>query len=266
MNFTQKSFAIFLAVLFLVFSHAKMAMADYVIGADDALRIAVYGYDDLKTETRVSADGRISFPLVGEVSVAGKTTFEVEHELANLLKTGGFIIDPQVTVVVTEFKSQQISVLGQVQKPGRYGLEASNTLVDILAMAGGITDAGDERVVVAHRNQGSVTKQEINLRDMLDPTKKTDLVPVQQGDIIYIPKAPMFYIYGEVQRPGSYRIEPKLTIAQAISLGGGLTNRGTDRDILVKRTTEKAGVQNIEVKLTDLVQKDDVIVIDERWF
>ncbi|WP_394754521.1 polysaccharide export protein EpsE [Crenothrix sp.] len=266
MNFTQKSFAIFLAVFILMAMHVKMAFADYVIGADDALRIAVYGYEDLKTETRVSTDGRISFPLVGEVSVAGKTTFEVEHELASMLKSGGFILDPQVTVAVTEFKSQQVSVLGQVHKPGRYGLEAANTLVDVIAMAGGITDLGDEKAVVAHRNAGSITKQEINLREILESTKKTDLLPVQQGDIIYIPKAPMFYIYGEVQRSGSYRIEPKLTVAQAISLGGGLTTRGTERDIIIKRSTEKVGIQNIEVKLTDLVQKDDVIVIDERWF
>jgi polysaccharide biosynthesis/export protein len=266
MNFTQKSFAMFLAVLFLMVVQIKIAVADYVIGADDALRITVYGYEDLKTETRVSTDGRISFPLVGEVTVAGKTNFEVEHELATMLKSGGFILDPQVTVMVTEFKSQQVSVLGQVHQPGRYGLDAANTLVDIIAMAGGITDLGDERAIVAHRNSGAVTKQEINLREVLESTKKTDLLPVQQGDIIYIPKAPMFYIYGEVQRSGSYRIEPKLTVAQALSLGGGLTTRGTERGLIIKRASEKFGVQNIEVKLTDLVQKDDVIVVDERWF
>jgi polysaccharide biosynthesis/export protein len=266
MNFTQKSFAMFLAVFFLMAASVKMALADYVIGADDALRIMVYGYEDLKTETRVSTDGRISFPLVGEVSVAGKTTFEVEHELAGLLKSGGFIIDPQVTVLITEYKSQQISILGQVHKPGRYGLEAANSLVDVIAMAGGITDLGDEKAIVAHRTAGAVTKQEVNLRDVLEMSNKTELLPIQQGDIIYVPKAPMFYIYGEVQRPGSYRIEPKLTVAQALSLGGGLTTRGTERGILIKRTTQKAGIQNLEVKLTDLLQKDDVIVVDERWF
>jgi polysaccharide export outer membrane protein len=274
MNFTQKSFAMFLAVFFLMVVQVKTAQAEYVIGADDALRIMVYGYEDLKTETRVSTDGRISFPLIGEVSVAGKTTFETERELARLLKSGGFIIDPQVTVMVTEYKSQQVSVLGQVHKPGRYNLESANTLVDVIAMAGGITDLGDEKVIVARRssegaitsNIGSITRQEVNLREVFESSKKTELLPVQQGDIIYIPKASMFYIYGEVQRPGSYRIEPKLTVAQALSLGGGLTVRGTERDIIIKRTTEKTGIQNIDVKLTDLVQKEDVIVIDERWF
>jgi polysaccharide export outer membrane protein len=274
MNFTQKSFAMFLAVFFLMVVQVKTAQAEYVIGADDALRIMVYGYEDLKTETRVSTDGRISFPLIGEVSVAGKTTFETERELARLLKSGGFIIDPQVTVMVTEYKSQQVSVLGQVHKPGRYNLESANTLVDVIAMAGGITDLGDEKVIVARRssegaitsNIGSITRQEVNLREVFESSKKTELLPVQQGDIIYIPKASMFYIYGEVQRPGSYRIEPKLTVAQALSLGGGLTVRGTERDIIIKRTTEKTGIQNIDVKLTDLVHKDDVIVIDERWF
>ncbi|SJM94568.1 polysaccharide export protein EpsE [Crenothrix polyspora] len=274
MNFTQKSFAMFLAVFFLMAMQIKTASADYVIGADDALRIMVYGYEDLKTETRVSTDGRISFPLIGEVIVAGKTTFETERELARLLKSGGFIIDPQVTVMITEYKSQQVSVLGQVHSPGRYNLDSANTLVDVIASAGGITDLGDEKVIVAHRspagdvtsNVGAITRQVVNLREIFESTKKTDLLPVQQGDIIYIPKAPMFYIYGEVQHPGSYRVESKLTVAQALSLGGGLTNRGTERDMVIKRTTEKMGVQTIDVKLTDLVQKDDVIVIDERWF
>jgi polysaccharide biosynthesis/export protein len=267
MKVTQKLFALVLGVLFLLVGQAKIASADYAIGPDDSLRITVYGYDDIKTETRVSADGRITFPLVGEVQVAGKSTFEVERELASLLVKGGFILDPQVNVMVLDYKSQQVSVLGQVGKPGRYALESASTLVDLIAMAGGITELGSDKALIARRNKaGEVTKQEIDLRHMLESSEKTQLVAMQQGDIVYVPKAPMFYVYGEVQKPGSYRIDPDLTVAQAISLGGGLTPRGTERGIVVKRSDKNGKVLDIDVELNDIVQKDDVLLIDERWF
>jgi polysaccharide biosynthesis/export protein len=267
MKVTQKLFALVLGVLFLLVGQAKIAMADYAIGPDDSLRITVYGYDDIKTETRVSADGRITFPLVGEVKVAGKSTFEVEHELASLLIKGGFILDPQVNVMVLDYKSQQVSVLGQGGKPGRYALESASTLVDLIAIAGGITEIGSDKALIARRNKtGEITKQEVDLRHMLESPEKAQLVAMQQGDIIYVPKAPMFYVYGEVQKPGSYRIESDLTVAKAISLGGGLTPRGTERGIVVKRSDKNGKVLDINIELNDAVQKDDVLLIDERWF
>ncbi|MEQ1558614.1 MAG: polysaccharide export protein EpsE [Methyloglobulus sp.] len=267
MKVMQKMVAVILGILFLLIGQAKMASADYAIGPDDSLRITVYGYDDIKTETRVSADGRITFPLVGEVQVAGKSTFEVERELASLLIKGGFILDPQVTVMVMDYKSQQVSVLGQVGKPGRYALESASTLVDLIAMAGGITPLGDDKALIARKNAaGEVTKQEIDLRQMLESSEKAQLFAMQQGDIVYVPKAPMFYIYGEVLKPGSYRIEPKLSVAQALSLGGGLTPRGTERGIMVKRSDKNGKITEIDVELSDTVQKDDVILVDERWF
>jgi polysaccharide export outer membrane protein len=266
MNVPKKSFAIFLGLFFLIAGQIEIAVADYAIGPDDTVRITVYGYDDLKTENRVSATGRITFPLVGEVEVAGKSASEIERDLAALLIKGGFIIDPQVNVRVVNYKSQEVSVLGQVNKPGRYILDSASTLVDVIAMAGGVSNVGDEKAIVTRQNKGTITKQEFNLQKLLQSAESKELVAMQQGDIIYIPKAPMFYIYGEVQKPGGYRLEPKLTVAQALSLGGGLTVRGTERGIIIKRSLDNGENQSRDASLSDLVQKDDVVFVDERLF
>jgi polysaccharide export outer membrane protein len=262
----QSKHAVLLVFLLMVFGFAGTATADYVIGADDALQIKVYGYDDLATQTRVSSNGRISFPLIGEVSVGGQSTFEAENKIAQLLSKGGFIKDPQVTVTVLEYKSQQVSVLGQVNKPGLYPLESKSSLVDVLAMAGGISQLGDYRAIVTRNSQGKTTKQEIDLRNALEFPEKSPLIAIEKGDVIYIPKAPVFYIQGEVMRAGVYALEPKMTVSQALSLGGGLSLKGTLRGIVIERHDADGKPKTIDVELHDPVLKDDVVVFKERLF
>jgi polysaccharide export outer membrane protein len=246
---------------------SKATAADYSIGANDLLRITVFGYDDMKTETRVSADGRITFPLIGEVSVAGKSTSEVEQKLASLLVRGDFIADPQVSVMVLEFKSQQVTVLGQVNKPGRYALDSASTLADLIAMAGGVNPAGDDRVILTRRNElGETTVQEVDLRKILESLEKAEQIKMRQGDIVYVRKVPVFYIYGEVTKAGAYTLEPALSVAQALSLGGGLTPRGSRSGIVITRTDKKGKAEEIDAEMTDAVQKGDVIFVGERWF
>jgi polysaccharide biosynthesis/export protein len=254
-----------LALLLLVNAFVGIAKADYVIGADDALQIKVYGYEDLAVETRVSGDGHITYPLIGEVDVGGQTIFEAETKIAGLLTSGEFIKDPQVTVTVLEYKSQQVSVLGQVNKPGLYPLESQSTLLDVIAMAGGVSQLGDDRVVITRHKDNKAEKHEVDLRLALEFPDNAKLLTVEKGDVIYVPKAPMFYIQGEVQRPGAYRLEPKMTVAQALSLGGGLTLRGTTNGVEIQRHGE-ANTQNVDAEMTDAVIKDDVVVFEERLF
>jgi polysaccharide biosynthesis/export protein len=242
------------------------ASAADIIGPDDLLRIAVYGHDDLKTETRVAADGRLTFPLIGEVVATGKSSIELERVLAAKLSEGGFIHSPQVSVVVLEHVSQYVSVLGYVNKPGRYPLESSNSIVDVIAMAGGVSEAGDKKVLLTRIVDSIQQKFELNLRDYLENPEITPAFKMQQGDSVYVPKAPMFYIYGQVQRPGGYPLEPDLSIVKALSIGGGLTPRGTESGIIVKRKDAKGVLQEIEVELVSEVLKDDVIYVGERWF
>ncbi|MEQ1635273.1 MAG: polysaccharide export protein EpsE [Methylococcales bacterium] len=262
----MKKIGIILRVLLLFICFIKGVNAEYLIGADDALSIKVYGYDDLITETRVSENGLIVFPLIGEVKIGGKSTLEASRTIAQLLGNGGFIKNAQVTVVVLDYKSQQVSVLGQVNKPGQYTLEVPRTLVDVIAMAGGISILGEDRVIITRHVNDKTVKEEIDLRKILEFPEASKVVTIEKGDVVYVPKAPMFYIHGEVQKPGSFRLEPNMTIAQAVSVGGGITPRGTLNDIEVARHSQNGTTKTITVKLTDRVLKDDVIVIDERLF
>jgi polysaccharide export outer membrane protein len=216
-------------VAFLVLLPIQQSNAVNNIGPDDILRISVYGYEDLKTETRVSTDGRITFPLIGEVAAGGKSTRELEEAIAARLIDDG-------------------------------------SIVDLIAMAGGINDEGDSKVVVTRTVDGKPQKQELNLRVYLEAGENIAPFKMQQGDVVYVPKAPMFYIYGEVQKPGGYRIEPGLSVVKALSIGGGLTLRGTENGIVIKRKTESGALQEIDAELGDTVLKDDVIYIGERWF
>ncbi len=256
----------YLLLMVLLLSPVPQTMAAYNIGPDDLLRISVFGYEDLKTESRVSADGKITFPLIGEIVAGGKSSMELEEAIAVRLIEGGFIHDAQVTVTIAEHISQQVSVLGYVNRPGRYPLDSNSSIVDLIAMAEGIAPLGDHKAVVTRIVDGKPQKHELNLRAYLEDQSGTTPFKMQQGDQVYVPKAPMFYIYGEVQHPGGYPIEPQTSVLKALSIGGGLTLRGTDNGIVVKRKTENGALQETDVELADPVLKDDVIYVGERWF
>lgn len=252
--------------LILLLGLVQTASAEYVIGTGDALSIKVYGYEDLTTETRVAENGLIVFPLIGEVTIGGKSTLEAGRTIAQKLTSGGFIKNAQVTVVVLDYKSQQVSVLGQVNRPGQFALEVPNTLQEVIAMAGGINTLGEDRAIITRNSNGKIVKEEVDLHQMLEYPETSKVITIGKGDIVYIPKAPLFYIHGEVQKPGSFRLEPRMTVAQAISVGGGITPRGTLRDITIERRDANGQIKKINVNLNDLIMKDDVVVVDERLF
>jgi polysaccharide export outer membrane protein len=236
------------------------------LGPDDVIRISVYGYDDLKTETRVSADGRITFPLIGEVPVSGKSNMELEESIAVRLIEGGFIHDAQVSVTVLEHVSQQVSVLGYVNKPGRYPLDSNSSVVDLIAMAGGISELGGDKLLVTRLVEDKPQQMELKLPTVISQTQPLPSFKMQQGDTVYVPKAPMFYIYGEVKNPGEYPLRQDLSVVKALSIGGGLTLRGTENGIVVKRKDASGHLQEIDVEPNTPILQDDVIYIDERWF
>jgi polysaccharide biosynthesis/export protein len=258
----------YLVLMALLLLSIQQSLAAYNIGPDDTLRISVYGYDDLRTETRVSPEGKITFPLIGEVTAGGKSSMELEETIAVRLIKGGFIHDAQVTVTVMNNVSQQVSVLGYVNRPGRYPMDSNSSIVDMIAMAEGIQEMGDYKVVVNRTidSHGKQQKRELDLRAYLEDAGNMAPFKMQQGDQIYVPKAPMFYIYGEVQHPGGYPVEPGLSVLKALSIGGGLTLRGTDNDIVIKRKNGSGILEDTDVELGDAILKDDVIYVGERWF
>jgi len=262
----RKLFLIVATVLLSLGAHAEDKSNDYVLGAGDMVRITVYGSPDLTTETRVSAAGTLTFPLLGEVVVGGMAAGVAEKKIATSLEEGGFVKQPQVNLVVLQFQSQLVSVLGNVNKPGRYPLDRPSTLTDVLATAGGIAMGGADTIVVSIMHDGKVDKREIDVDQLYRSGGTAADIKLRGGDMIYVPRQPLFYIYGEVQRPGSFRLESRMSVAQALAVGGGLTVRGTERGIRIKRRDANGVIQTIEPKASDVLQADDVIYVSESLY
>jgi polysaccharide biosynthesis/export protein len=243
------------------------APAADTLGAGDTVRITVFQYPDLTTETRVSARGTIAFPLIGDVVVSGLTPSAAAARIAEELRKGQYMVNPQVTVVMNQLRSRQVSVLGQVVRPGRYALEDANPkLTDILALAGGMSPTGADRVSVVLTRDGKKQTLEIDVPAMVRSGDMAQNLEIRNGDTIFVHRAPVFYIYGEVQRAGAYRLEDNMTVMQALSLGGGLTDKANDRGLKINRRMSDGQVQRFDAKLTDRVQSDDVIYAKDSLF
>jgi polysaccharide export outer membrane protein len=237
--------------------------SDYKLGPGDLIRIAVFGAPEMSSELRVSESGAITAPLLGSVPVTGLSTAQVEQLLARKYADGGFLKQPQLAVLVMEYQSQKISVLGHVTKPGQYSLRASGHVLDVLAEAGGVNAASAADHAVLTRADGN--KVEIDLSKLFDgdPTQN---VQVAGGDRLYVPRADQFYVYGQVQKPGMYKLERNMSVSRAISASGGLTARGTERRAIVKRRGPDGKEKEYSARGTDILQPDDILVIKESLF
>ena len=240
---------------------------DYQLGAGDSIRVQVFQNPDLTVETRVSESGSISYPLTGELEVGGLSLSAAERKIADALKRGGFVQNPQVTITLTLIRGNQVAVLGQVNRPGRFPLETANTrLSDMLANAGGATSTGDDVAIVVGKRNGRPFRQQIDIPSIFLEEKLQDDIVLQGGDSIYVHRAPVFYIYGETQRPGAYRVERGMTIMQALATGGGPTTRGSESRLRLHRKSTNGGVVQSTPQLTDSVRPNDVIFVNESIF
>lgn len=257
-------------VLFLSFSTVVFA-ADNVLNDGDLVRISVYGNPDLTTEVKVAASGMLNFPLIGEVKVGGLSAPETEQLIANRLMQEGYLRQAQVNVIVLQSSNQQVSILGQVMKPGKYSIESgAKTLFDFIALSGGVSAKGSSVITIIRMAESppkriSVNIDQLYLKSSVEMVKRTNIKMIA-GDIIYVPEAPMFYVLGEANRPGTYRYKPNMTVAQAISAGGGVSARGTIRDIEIDRRNEEGKLVKLRASLSTEILADDVIIIQERLF
>lgn len=246
---------------------AAAANAQYRLAAGDTIRISVYQSADLTLETRLTEAGTISYPLLGSVALAGLTVSEAEKRIADGLRTGNFVKQPQVSIAVQQVRGNQVSVLGQVGRPGRYPLETGNVqLTDMIATAGGVVPTGADQVVVVGTRNGQPYRVEIDLPSVFGPNRRANDLTLQNGDVIWVERAPMIYMYGEVQRPGSLRLERGMTVMQALAASGGLTQRGTERGLRVHRRDAEGKVRIIEPAMTDKLQAEDIVYIRESVF
>lgn len=260
--------ALLAAVALLAFAiQVDAASSRETLGTGDTIRVSVFQNPDLTTEARLSERGTIVFPLIGEIAIGGQTPVGAGNKIATQLKQGNFMKNPQVSVLLVQMRSRQVSVLGDVVRPGRYALDDTNlTLTDILALAGGISPGGADMVTVVTNGDGREKKREVNIAQMIAKGDMAADFEIQNGDTIFVPRAPVFYIYGEVQRAGSYRLEPAMVVMHALSLGGGLTPRGSERGLTINRRMADGTVRKMEARLFEPVRPDDVIYVKESLF
>jgi polysaccharide biosynthesis/export protein len=246
---------VFLALTLLAMALPLSAQNADKLGPGDAIRVTVFQQPDMTTEARVSDRGTISMPLIGEVKVGGATSSEAGTRIADALKKGQYLKNPQVNVALTAVRSRQVSVLGMVARPGRYVLEdAKPGLSDVIAAAGGIAAGGNDQVTVIRDGQS----QKVSSLD-----KSFELKP---GDTINVDRGPTYYIYGEVTRAGAYPVQAGQTVMQAISIAGGITPRGSERRLKLRRPGADGQVVETDAKLQDQVKADDVIFVREALF
>lgn len=237
------------------------------LGPGDSVSMEVYGQPDMTTTVSVSDDGTINVPLAGRVQVAGLSTVEAAQRVEKALRKGQFLVNPHVTLAIVQARSQRVSVLGEVHQPGRYPIEPNTSVFDLLAQAGGVTEIGADVVYILRTDAGGVVNRyPINLKGLANETSAMPTQTLQSGDSLYVPRAQQFYIYGEVTKPDMYRIEPGMMVVQAIARAGGVTPRGSERRVDVKRTGKDGNYVTAHAKLSDLVQPDDVITVKESIF
>ncbi|MEK8028147.1 MAG: hypothetical protein RLY78_1935 [Pseudomonadota bacterium] len=248
-------------------TRAAAATPEYRLGAGDVLRINVYQNQDLTLETRVTESGLVTYPLLGSLRLGGRSVTEAEKLIAEGLRNGNFVKQPQVSIVILQVRGNQASVLGYVNRPGRYPIEVADMrLSDFLAIAGGVQPAGSDMVVVTGTRDGQPFRREVDLPTMFAPGGAQQDMLVQHGDIIWVERQPMIYIYGEVQRPGAMRLERGMSLMQALATGGGLNQRGTERGIRVHRTGADGKTQVLTPAMDDRLRDGDVVYVRESIF
>jgi polysaccharide export outer membrane protein len=266
-------FGVALAVLAAGLSGLAVAQ-EVRLGPGDVVTISVYGQEDLSARVRISSDGKISFPLIGQVEIAGLLPIEAEAAIARRLSQGNFVENPQVNVFVEErvtTASEMVTILGMVKQPGRFPVESASsegagTVIGLIALAGGLLNDAADYLILTREAGG---KQQTLRVDLLDVLKSGDLsqnYDLMAGDIVFVPRMDVFYIFGEVERPGSYRLERDMTVMQAISVGGGLTQYANEKDLAIKRRGNDGQMMDIRVGMTDLLQPDDVLTVDASGF
>lgn len=264
---TAKSILACLLVLLGLVVRPAFAQQEYLIGPGDILKVSVFKNPDLTLEVRVSEGGAIGFPLIGPVQVSNLSLPSAEKRIAQLLKDGGFVQNAQVNILVTQAVSNQVSVLGQVNRPGRYPLEAAGGhLAGMLATAGGIATTGSDVVIVSGTRSGKPFHREIDTVQMSLATGNADDIALAGGDTIFVNRAPLFYIYGQVQRAGELPLQRGMTVMQALASGGGVTGKGTSRGIVLHRRDGAGKVKEISASLDDDVHDGDVIYVKESVF
>jgi polysaccharide export outer membrane protein len=252
--------------------------ADYVIGADDVLDIDVFQADELKTTAKVSNQGFISMPLVGEIKAKGLTPRQLEKAISAKLEK--YLQEPRVSVTVKEYKAQRIAVIGAVGKPNMYVVTGQRYLLDMLIMAGGLSNSAEVCYILrpsVDKKTGEVKTETlaINLTELIEKGDFSLNVPVFSGDVINVPKSGLVFVDGEVNRPGPFQLLPRMTVREAIITAGGLKFEADPKDVRILRDKGNGKREIITLNYNDIkngkrddvfVKGDDIIVVGTNGF
>jgi polysaccharide export outer membrane protein len=257
--------------------------ADYRLGAEDVLQITLFnipegevGVTPRNTEVRVSQEGKITLPLLGDIAVAGLTTAALEQLLRQ--QYDQYIHKPQVGVQVKEYRSQQVSVMGAVGRPGVFQLTGPRTLTDLLSMAGGINERAGGQVHIYRQGPNGRQTYVVDLMALANNPGLVNM-PVEAGDVLNVPLAGMFFVDGAVKKPGSFALSRPYTLTQAIAMAGGADDDLADYGgISILRRRNGAEAEKIPVDLKEiqaakapdpLIEAEDVVVVPvsgAKWF
>ena len=256
-----------LAAALSISANAQQKQPEYQLGKGDTIHITVFQNPDLTVDTRVTENDTITYPLVGTLKIGGMTISAAQQVIAKALSDGNYIQKPQVNIVLVQNHGNQVSVLGMVGKPGRYPLETFDIRVsEMIALAGGMTSGSADVAILTGIRDGKQIRKVIDIPGMFIYNNFADDIVVAGGDEIYVHRQPMYYIYGEVQKPGSSRVERNMTVRQALAQSGGPTTRGTERRLRIYRRGADGKVESLSPNLDDPVQPDDVLYVSESIF
>ncbi len=249
---------------------------EYRIGIGDKLEISVFGHEDLSRTADVRADGSISYPLIGDLKVVGMGPSEVDAEITRALGKD-YLVDPDVNVEVKESQSRWVSILGEIRNPGRYLLKRNMHVIDLIGEAGGPTKDAGPGVTITHRDQsGADSRQIVVERDRLFASDNQDVnLALAPGDIVSLGEKEVFYIRGEVAKPGPYFLEKDMTILKAITFAGGFSQFANRKDVVLLRNegdrAQKKTTVNLKAiedgKAPDIsLKSNDLIIVPRRVF
>ena len=251
------------------------AQTDYVLGPEDVFTITVWGQGGTSDRFIVESDGMFTFPILGRVKAGGLTARQLQDDLIGRLREG-YYKEPRVTVVIENYKSQRIFIVGEVKNPGTYGLTRSMTLVEALTLAGSPTPNAVGIALIRRRTNGEASKAPVTELDKGVTEIRADLTALQNGvlttnpalrdgDTILVPRSTPVYVYGHVGRQGEYIVGKDATIRQVLSLAGGVSQRGAAGRIKVIRSVD-GSEKEIKADLDDRVRPGDTIIVPERYF
>ena len=240
---------------------------DYILGEGDVFTVSVYDQPDLKSVVRISGDGMITLPLIGQIHATGQSVNQLSEKIETLL-ADGYLIHPQVSIFIDEFRNLKATILGGVRSPGLYELKGQTSLLELISKAGGIVEDGSHEAII-RRNDSSLDEQEVitvNLNELMEQGQLSRNLAIMNGDNIYIPKKKVFYVTGEVKSPDSYTYEKGLTVIQALTEAGGFSEKAAPGRIKIIRSLEGKEQLLKEVNMDERVQPNDVIVVPESYF